>query len=279
MHASKTSAVKRTDCIHLYKNTSLPYAIWSNEQGAAAIQTIIFLGTVQIGKLAEWVAESCPPNTIVVQGAPHWLAKSDGSDIPEYMFDFTKQVIDDVLKKFPITKVHIIAESQAVPGVVDVFAQERYGVYLKKMTLIQPLGLNNHVFQGTAGQRIKTFKRRVAANFAYQLTALVLDKKLRYNHRLLNGVVGIGLRNPRARAQYGSGLSYDAIPGLRLLYARNRNIRIVCGANDKLFPPGEISAALSRNGLPLEVMLVRGVPHSPLATRFGRRLLVAALSE
>lgn len=69
--------------------------------------------------------DACP-NSIVVQGTPHWLAKSNGSDIPECMFDFTRYVFDTLLKNLLITKCYIIAESQAVPGVQGLFSRQQY---------------------------------------------------------------------------------------------------------------------------------------------------------
>jgi pimeloyl-ACP methyl ester carboxylesterase len=279
MYTRKRLAIEKIGYSHSYKKTTIPYTIWSNWDGNKAIGTIIFLGTVQIEKLAKWVIENCPPNSIVVQGAPHWFAKSDGGDIPEYMFDFTKCAFNALLKNFPIAKVHILAESQAVPGVVGLFAQDEYSPYLKKMTLLQPLGLNIHAYLGTAKQRIEIFRRRIAANFLYQVTALMLDKRLRYNHRLANRMVGIALRNPKARAQYSSGLMHDAIPNLKRLFALHKDIVVICGANDKIFPPAEIITALTNNGIDMEVQTIKGIPHSPLATRHGQKLLAAALNR
>jgi pimeloyl-ACP methyl ester carboxylesterase len=279
MLVENTPAIIKTSYVHTYENRPIPYTVLSNSDGSSPIGTIIFLGTVQVGKLAEWVMEGCPPNTIVVQGAPHWFAESDGSDIRNYVFDFTEQAFKILLKNFPITKAHVIAESQAVPGVLGLFAQGKYASYLKKMTLLQPLGLNSTAYQGTDTQRVETLRRRIAANFLYQVAPFILDKRLRYNHRLLRKIVGISLRDAKARAQYGTGLSYDAIPDLKRLYALQKDVVVICGNNDKLFPPAEISALLARNKMHIEVRTVKGVPHSPLATRYGQRLLAVALNS
>lgn len=272
-------AIREADYLHAYKHMPTPYTIWSNQRGDDPIETIVFLGTIQIGELGKWVAESCPPNTIVVQGAPHWTAQDDGSDIPEYMLDFTNSVFDTLLKKFSITKVHIIAESQAAPAVLYLFGQKAYIPSLKKLTLIQPLGLNARAYSGTEAQRVETFKRRIVANFIYQLTALVIDARLRHNHRTVGRITGgARLHNPKARAQYGSGLAHDATSSLKVLYEHHKEIVIICGTKDKLFPPTEIAATLAANGIDIPLRTIKGVPHSPLATRYGQRLLRAAFA-
>jgi hypothetical protein len=279
MSTQKTVVIESTNYSYPYKKITVPCTIWSSRESNGSIETIIFLGTVQIEKLAEWVAESCPPNTIVIQGAPHWLANSDGSDIPEYTFNFTKCAFDAVLKDFPVANVHIIAESQAVPGVLELLGHKKYALYARTITLLQPLGLNIDAYSGTEKQRVDVFRRRIATNFLYQLTALTHDRRLRYNHRLANKLVGITMRNPKARAQYSSGLMHDAAPALKRLYGFHQDIRIICGANDKIFPASEIIATLAKNGMGIEVQAVKGVPHSPLATRYGQKLLAAALNR
>lgn len=272
------SVVKEISYTFLYKGSTIPYAVWCNVDEGTSIETIIFLGTVQIDHLGRWVAEDCPPNTIVVQGAPHWFAKSDGSDIPEYMYNFTKSVFETLLKNFSVSENHIIAESQAVPGVLGLFKQKGYIPYVKKLTLLQPLGLNAHIYKGTDTQRIETFRHRITANFLHQLMPLLTDERLRYNHRVLHRLAGGSMRNPKTRAQYSSGLAHDAISDLKYLYEYLKNVTIICGANDKIFPPTEIRATLSKNEIGIPVQIIKGIPHSPLASRYGKKLLSAAMN-
>lgn len=279
MRRQKKLALEQTTYTYRYNNTNISYTIWATKGEGNIVETVIFLGTIQIDNLVKWVAESCPPGTIVVQGVPHWLAQSDGSDIPEYMFHFTKCVLDALLKDFSLTRAHIIAESQAVPGILKLFTWKRYTHYAKKITLLQPLGLNTAAYQGAEELRIKVFRRRIIANLLHQFPTLMFDRRLRYNHRLANKMVGIALRNPKARAQYSSGLSYDAMSHLRHLASLHKDVVIICGANDKIFPAAEIRAALIENKITIPVHAIKGAPHSPLATRYGRRLLTAALNR
>ncbi len=240
------------------------------------IQNVIFLGTVQVGKLPYWVAQHCPPGTAVIQGAPHWLAAADGSTIPDFMLAFTKQSFDHIAQEAQVKHVHVLADSQAAPGVLRLFGDSDYIGYLDKMTLIQPLGLNNNAFTSGEKPPIAVFNKRVRKNTRFQILALLLEHRIRYNHYLIARTTSAD--TPKAFAQYAAGLRCDATPDLARLYSRNPNITILCGANDKLFPAQEIANNLAAAGLPITPTVVTGVPHSPLATRYGRKLLAAAFA-
>lgn len=85
-------------------------------------------------------------------------------------------------------------------------------------------------------------------------------------------------RDPKVKAQYNSGLKHNALPDLRKLLSLNKEITIICGAEDELFPAHEIEASLKREVLKVPVKKVSGVPHSPLATKQGNKLLQKAFS-
>jgi hypothetical protein len=231
----------------------------------------VFLGTVQIGKLPLWVAEKCPPGTVVVQGAPHWFAEEDGSDIPDFMFRFTEEVFASILDNYAIKRLRVIADSQAVPGVLRWLAGNERATVLSQLVLLQPLGLNAAAFTGTSEDRVRLFKKRIAKNFRYQVRSLLFDRRLVHNHRQILKTVGYD--NPKMNAQYSSGLAHDSTDDLKKIAAANDQIVIVCGKNDMMFPPEEIKSTLQRNGLKIPVVVIPGIPHSPPATRHGMRLL------
>lgn len=253
-----------------YSEQGIPYDVWVNDKNGH-IDAIVFLGTVQIGKLARWVAEECPPNTAVVQGAPHWHAKKDGSDIPEYMFGYTKSVFDALAKTFNIQSVNVIADSQAAPGVLQLFAESGYQKFIKKLVLTQPLGLNPSIFRGDDTVRFGTFKRRIIKNAHYQIIPLLLDGKLRYNHHQIIKIVDY--HDPVTKAQYNSGLKHDSSADLEILSRLDFETTIVCGSHDKIFPASEIAENLKSHDINIDVREVKGVPHSPLPTRLGKKLL------
>lgn len=170
--------------------------------------------------------------------------------------------------------LNIIADSQAVPCVLQLFAIEEYEKYLKQLILLQPLGFNRNSFLGNSKQIIKIFKNRIVKNAYHQLTSLLLDSKLRYNHRVLTKTVSF--RDPIAWAQYSIGLQHDAIGELKYLYDQGFSITIICGDKDRIFPHDEIQRNLTAEGIDIEIKLAKGVPHSPLATAKGSKLLDAA---
>lgn len=263
------------DYTYEYNGRKISYKIWLSDD-SSTIDTVIFLGTVQIGKIAQWVARSSPPRTAVIQGAPHWFAKNDGSDIPSYMVNYAKDSFDSLASDFMLKDLNIIAESQAVPCVLQLFARGDYKSYMKNLVLLQPLGFNTNSFAGTNDQRIDTFKSRIIKNTFHQLADLPLDGRLRYNYRLLSKIVSF--REPKDRAQYSSGLKHDSIPDLRALMKINDNITIICGKNDKVFVAKEIMENLRQANLPIKVVVVKNVPHSSLATRKGLILLNEAFA-
>lgn len=268
-----SSKIFETFFTYNYSEKNIEYSIWTNN---TKIENVVFLGTVQIGKMPRWVCEHCPPNTAVVQGAPHWIAKSDGSDIPEFMYEFTKTAFESILGNYSVQKVNVIADSQAVPGVIELFNLSKYQKRLNKLVLLQPLGLNTFAYFGSDKARINIFKKRILANARYQIKPLMIDRKLRYNHYLLSKKVSF--KDIAASAQYNSGLKHDATPSLKRLLTLNNDVQIVCAANDKIFPPNEIMINLRKNNINLTIKTVKTVPHSPLGTNYGYRLLDAAFA-
>jgi len=267
---------KRIHLTYRYDGRDIPYTMWRNSDDRK-VKTVLFLGIVQIDQLAGWVIESCPPETIVVEGAPYWLARQDGSDVATFMMTFTKSVFDQLQAIYDVDNLHIVAESQAAPGALELFAERQYQPHLAQLTLLQPLGLNAVAFGGSDDQRMRTFRRRVGKNVLHQLRNIIIDPRLRYNHRLMLRTSKV--RGANVRAHYSVGLQHDATVALKKLYAAHKSIRIICGANDKLFPPSELQAVLQQNDIGLTVQLVPGVPHSPLATKHGQQLLRAAFLE
>ncbi len=248
--------------------------MWHIGKKSDPVQTVVFLGSLQVGQLAAWAADWCPEGTIIVQGAPHWIADTNGSDIATYVHSFTVSALDEILTQYAITKVRIIAESQAVPCVLTIFSQPPYSMYVNQITLLQPLGLNPQAYSGTAVKRLAIFQRRILRNAVYQLAALVRDRRLRHNHHFLSKT--IDLRDARIRAHYANGLACNALPNLKRVVDRTIPVSIICGDHDMLFPRSEIAAACAPIAPEVTIRSVKGVPHSPLGTRHGHRLLAAA---
>lgn len=261
------------DFWYTYNARRVDYSIWLSKN-TVDIKTILFLGSVQIGKLPVWIAEACPPGTIVVQGAPHWLAAEDGSDISTFMHRFAKEVFGHIESLYTITDSAIIAESQAAPCVLRHLAT--HNLKVSNIVLLQPLGFNSTTYNLPLHDRVRLFRLRVNKNFHYQLRTLLLDRRLVHNH--VQMIQTVGLSNPKSNAQYGMGLTYNATTDAKKLHAANTPIVIICGEIDQLFPPHEIKATLQKNQLKIPVIVIPRVPHSPLAAKQGLKLLAAAFN-
>lgn len=255
-----------------YDDKAADYTMWV-QGDVAAIQTIILLGTVQIGHLPRWVAESCPPGTAVVQGAPHWLAADDGHDIPDRAVRFTADAVDNVLRLSSATKLAVVAESQAVPGIIELAC--RTMEHFRAFVFVQPLGFTTEVYAPAGTGNVRLLKQRLRQNGRQQLGAILTDSRVRYSYHVLRTVVEPD--SPVAAAHYGVGLAHDAIPGLKHIVDADCEVSIVCGAKDKIFPPSEVLASLKKNDIAVPVTVVSGVAHTSMATHSGRKLLAAAL--
>lgn len=260
----------------LYGNKHIPYSVWFSDE-SDRVETIVFLGTVQINKIPEWVAAKCPPHTAVVQGAPHWHALPDGSDIPEFILTYTEDAVKKIFKNRKVSKVNVIGESQGAAALATLFAsRDKYERYLGDVVLIQPLGFSKNIYYGTGEKKMKLFKRRVGRNASRQLAALLVDPKLRYNHRQLKKIANFA--DAVSVAQYASGLDFDITRDVQKLISRQHSVSVVCGSRDTIFPVREIRQTLSEHNLLVKIEVVLGVSHSPLATKQGTKLLNKAFS-
>ncbi|MFZ1458374.1 MAG: hypothetical protein WAT17_00645 [Candidatus Saccharimonadales bacterium] len=263
--------MRKDTFIYQYNDQDIHYDVWYSP-GTSYIETIVFLGIVQLGQLVKMTAELCPPGTAVVEGAQHWYAADDGHDIPNFVAGYVRDAFCAVSKGNKVKNV--IAESQSASGLLKWLGSDSK-VEVEKIVLVQPLGLNGGHFGSTPKKTVATLKRRIVSNGRHQLTELLSDPVLRYNHkRLVSAYIDNHTTNP---AHYASGLAYDAAPDLHAIQ-NIYDIAIVCGEKDKLFPALEISENLQAHHITVPVDVVRGAPHSPLATKFGQKLLDRAFA-
>ncbi len=259
-----------------YKNRSIPYDVWTTSSSAAS--TVLFLGTVQVGRITEWVARLCPPRTIVVQGAPHWLANPDGSDTTDFVYRFGADAISKLASRFSEKGITVIADSQSAPFILKAALKKEYAALIRRIILIQPLGMNMATYLSYQPSSVALFQKRVSLNSLHQLPYFLTNKSLRYNYMQIYKLVAHNKQ--QVNAQYAAGLSHSALDDLMVARKRGIDVRIVCGEKDALFPPKEIQKALQTCGLgDIPILVVPKVPHSPLPTRQGTKLLKAALEQ
>lgn len=263
--------------VFIYKGGEIGYDIWFSGP-KDQISTIVFLGTVQVGDIPRWVAQACPSRTAVVQGAPHWFAESDGSDIPEFMLRFTEDAYRRIKHKCDVDDIKIISDSQAAPPILRMLCSENLADTVSAVILLQPLGLNRQAYgDGDDSARLRIFKKRLFRNALNHIAPMLYDERLRYSYRQqLRLTFSDGTK---ADAQYAAGLGCDSTGDLLRVYASGIRVSIVCGARDELFPPEEISRNLKSREIPIQVRIVAGVSHSPLPSRQGLHLLRVALGQ
>lgn len=237
-----------------------------------SFDTILLLGSGQVEHIFHRVAQICPPNIAVIQGAPHWLLNEDNAN--DFMAAFIKQALDYLLAHTQTQQLHIIAESQAAPPTIFCCAQPEYVPRLSQLTLIQPLGLTHNYYQSRR-RVIKLFQRRVAKNMLHQFGSLLTDKHMRRNYRTV--MKRVNFTNITIQRQFVHGLSVNSFSDLQQIHY-NRHIVIISGKQDALFPPRVIKQNLTKHQLPIPVIRVPRVAHSSLATRQGYRLLKIALA-
>lgn len=131
MHSSNISSYKKYTHTYTFKGGVIHYDTWLSGE-ISQVKIVLFLGTGQVGKIPEWIVRQCPQDTLVIQGAPHWLAKDDGSDIPDFMNHFTKDTLDNISAALN-HQVVVIADSQAVPAVIKLLSSKLYSNLASKI--------------------------------------------------------------------------------------------------------------------------------------------------
>lgn len=238
-----------------------------------SFNTILFLGSGQVNQIFHRVAQLCPPNIAVVQGAPHWLIGENNAN--DFMAAFIKQALNYLLSHTQTPRLHIIAESQAAPPTMFCCAQPNYMSRLRTLVLIQPLGLTSSHYQRHR-HIIRLFRRRMTKNILHQLGSLLTDKYMRRNYRTV--MKRVNLTNTTIQHQFTHGLSVNSFKDLQQICHNNHRIVIISGKYDALFPPRVIQQNLAKYQLPIPVIRVSRAAHSSLATRQGYRLLKIALA-
>lgn len=260
-----------------YKNTQIPFEAWQTETDKnLKTYTILFLGTVQIGKNPLWIVGAMPKNSMVIQGAPHWLSKPGKENLLSFIQSMTDAALQFSHQQWGYYPTTVITDSQSTPVTLKQLAENSADIKPASVILVQPLGLNHASFEYSP---VKTLKKRTVKNLKHQLKYLPIDNKLRYNHYVIARMTVFKNRPKVVNEQYESGLSLDAMPYLKILRKKQVQMTIICGELDALFPIDEIKQNLHKNNLNIPVVCVPGVPHSPLASKQGKKLLATAISE
>lgn len=244
---------------------------------SSPIDTLLFLGTGQRGKLPLWTAQAATHGTAVVEGAPHWHARDDAKDLYEFMAAYSDAAFDTVINKLHLKKVNIIGESQAVPGLLHTAIRfpERIGT----ICLIAPLGFSSDYFGNNNLNRVKTLQKRALQTMTQRPQSPFYDSKNIYLMGMLFVIILRGLKSGAAQNQYAKGLAYDSRTELETLLKNNVPIHIFLGSEDTVFRSQEISEALKRYSDfdNLKLYSLQEATHASLGTRGGNKTLLTAI--
>lgn len=103
------------------------------------------------------------------------------------------------------------------------------------------------------------------------------DRRLLYNYWLLYKIVNSN--KVKSDAQYNAGLALSATDDLKNISSVNKNLVVICGGKDKIFPPFEIKSELQKAQVEIPLVIVPNISHSSLATKSGVKLLNKAIEQ
>jgi pimeloyl-ACP methyl ester carboxylesterase len=262
-----------------YSGKSITFQFWSHLHEGTAPDTIIFLGTGQSGRIAQWAAKASPSGIVVVEGAPHWQAHPSAHDLYDFMYAYTLTAFRAVLNEFSIASAHLVAHSQAAPGVVGLGTT--YPDEVRNIALIAPLGFAATIFGNTPEARVRTFMRR-ATRTLFQLSQSPLyDPRNMYaGFMILRAILKESERGASKR-KYATGLAYDMREDCRSLVElqtkKGETVTLLLGDKDKMFTVKEIRSLIKAADIKdLHIHILPGVSHLSLGVRGGRKVVKAA---
>ena len=275
------ASVKRHSGVFNYNGRPIRFQFWSRLEPNQTPDTIIFLGTLQTGRIAKWATQKTPAGTIVVEGARHWNAHPNADDLYDFMYGYTLAAFQAVSHEFSLASAHIVAQSQAAPGAV--LLGKNYGGNINNIVLLAPLGFAATIFGSTPRQRVSILLRRIGRTLLQPSQLPIYDPRNLYiGLIILRGI----LRESNLKAsprKYAKGLAYDMREDCRVLVERQtkngNTVTILLGSQDKLFTTSEIPLIIKEAGIQnLKIHILPGVSHLSLAVRKGKKVLHSAVA-
>jgi hypothetical protein len=274
--------IQKHTAMFLYQGKQIPFDFWAQPDDKGSVDTIVFLGTGQTGKLPRWAAESALPGTVVVAGAPHWIADPSGSDLYEFAYDYTLTAFKAVETEFKLKSAHIIGESQAVPGVVRLGLGESQLV--GNVALVAPLGFTATILGDTPEARLRELKKRAKRTLMQPALSPLIDWRVAYAaYSIMRGVRAETVKGASDR-KYATGLSYDLTGDFRELVDiqtyKHARVVLILGQDDLVIPASEVVGSLEKAGIrDVPTVVLPGAAHASLGVRAGKATLVRAIQE
>lgn len=275
-----SSVLQRYTANFQYGRKEIPFYFWSHQSGKdTPVDTVIFLGSGQRGRVARWVAANTPDGTVTVEGLPHKIADRSAHDLRDFAQDYTNAAFSAVLKTLSLTVAHVVAESQAAPGVVWMALDNLPQV--KNVVLIAPLGFTAHILGTSPKGRLKELKRRAFRSSMQSAQSPLYDWRNLYLNVLMLQVMLFDARWGKSGQKYAIGASHDIREDCRKLavqlHRRNCTFTLVLGEQDRIFPSSEIETAIKNADIKYLNTIVLKTSHASLAIRNGKNILRKAV--
>lgn len=259
----------------------MPYSFWSNSTSEIAPDTVLFLGTGQVGKIPKWVADRAPSGVVIVEGLPHWHSDPSGEDLKDFTQLYTESAFQVVLETFKTTSMHIVGVSQATPGTV--WLANSMPENIKNVALVLPMGLTTSILGRTDKERFKELRKRSIRTLLQTGQSLFHDFRNIYIATLLIKIVVAGIPNGSTVNKYTKGISQALLGDFASLIVTQekykRHVSLLVGAEDKIFPAHEIKQALAEAALDtVNIIVVPKLSHSSLAIRSSQQVVDQAIN-
>jgi pimeloyl-ACP methyl ester carboxylesterase len=279
--ASTHTYVEDHVAVFEYGHKKIPFHFWSHTDGGP-VDTVIFMGSAQVGKIPKWVAQAAPAGTVVVDGMPHWHPRPTADDLGRFTQEYSVAAFEAVLKYFGLSTVNIIGLSQATIGVV--WLAKTLPASIRSVAIVAPLGLNANALGATPEARLGELKKRTLRTYLQFSQTPFHDPRILYMQFVLLCSLLSESEKGATNKKYSLGLSYDLLEDCRAVAADRQHhgfdFKVFLAQNDKLFPPHEIRTALQCAQVQhVSIVVLPDISHPSLASRSNRKALVQIVND
>jgi hypothetical protein len=258
-----------------YGEKKILFYFWSKIAIGTKPDTILFLGTGQVGKIPSWVIHSLPAGAVVVEGLPHWHSDPSASDLLTFTHEYTQCAYQTAIDAFQLASMHIIGESQATPGAIWL---ANASDSVRNVALVLPMGLNTANFGTTERERFAELRKRSIRTLLQREQSPFYDLRNLYVAGLLTKIIISGLRDGSTVNKYTTGISHDMLEDFRTLVNKQRTrhsgLSLFLGGKDKLFPANEVEQSLRNSRISeVHIEVMPQLSHSTLALKSNEALL------
>lgn len=265
--------MKKHEAYFTYLGKQIPFSFWVNLSDTCP-DTVIFLGTGQIKRIPYWVAKAAPAGVVVVGGLPHWHSDPTAEDIITFTQEYTKCAFLAILKIYSQQSMHVIAQSQAAPGVL--WLANEISEKVGNIALVLPMGLNTKYLGDADEERYNELKKRSVKSLFHSEQ---LEPKNIYAGLILAKIIAQGHKDGSTKRKYTKGVSHNALDELAAaLKHGGRNISIFLGEDDVLFPASEIRNSLTTAAITaVHTEVIPKKSHTSLTTKQSTQMIARAI--